>query len=93
MTVESENDFWYLLYTKFSHPIRNFVFMPLTAVFQEKFHAWYQTKVYDMVYHLRRAEACVATPSHKKSTKLRSRMFLALSKEMVKFGKKFVLFS
>ena len=42
---------------RFIHPMKKFVFMPFTAVFQEKFHAWYQMKGNDMVYHLRRAEA------------------------------------
>ena len=42
---------------RFIHPMQKFVFMPFTAVFQEKFHAWYQMKGNDMVYHLRRAEA------------------------------------
>ena len=42
---------------RFIHPMQKFVFMPFTAVFQEKFHAWYQMKGNDMVYHLRRAQA------------------------------------
>ena len=54
-----------ILSIRFIHPMRNFVFMPITAVFREKFNAWYQTKGNDMVYHLRRAQAWVATQSHK----------------------------
>ena len=42
---------------RFIHPMKNIVFMAFTAVFQEKFHAWYQMKGNDMVYHLRRAQA------------------------------------
>ena len=42
---------------RFIHPMRNYVFMPIMAVFQEKFHVWYQTKGNDVVYHLRRAQA------------------------------------
>ena len=53
----------------FCHPMRNFVFMPITAVFQEKFHAWYQTKGNDMVHHLRRAKVWETTRSHKKAPK------------------------
>ena len=56
-----------ILSIRFIHPMRNFVFMPITAVFREKFNAWYQTKGNDMVYHLRRAQAWVATQSHKKA--------------------------
>ena len=55
---------------RFIHPMKKFVFMPFTAVFQEKFHSWYQMKGNDMVYHLRRAQAWVATQSHKNATNI-----------------------
>ena len=55
---------------RLTHPVRNFFSMPITALLGEKFHAWYQTKGNDMVYHLRRAQACVAKQSHKKQQML-----------------------
>ena len=50
---------------RFIHPMRILVFTLVTAVFREKFHAWYQTKGKDMVYHQRRAHAWVAEQSRK----------------------------
>ena len=40
-----------------NHPMWDFVFMTVKILFQEKFHAWYQTKGNDLVYHLKRAQA------------------------------------
>ena len=55
-----------ILSIRFIHPMKDFVFMTVATQFQEKFHAWYQTKGNDLVYHLRRPQAWVATQSHKK---------------------------
>ena len=67
----------------FCHPMRNFVFMPITAVFQEKFHAWYQRKGNDVVYHLRTGSSLSIHPVPQKNTKCRSLMFFDLSTEKI----------
>ena len=51
--------------SRFIRPMRNFVFLSITAMFREKFCAWYQTKGDDLVYHLGRAHAWVDTQSYK----------------------------
>ena len=51
--------------SRFIRPMRNFVFLSITAMFREKFCAWYQTKGDDLVYHLGRAHAWVDTRSYK----------------------------